>query len=326
MGSVSKPHLVFGAAGFNTGSAFPTAEHAREVLDAVEKAGIKQLDTAQLYGLSEQILGEIKASERFIIDTKHVGGFAPGESTREKVVARGLESLKKLGVDKVNIFYIHAPDNSVPLEETLAGIDDLYRQGKFEKFGLSNFNADEVRAVLKITKEKGFVPPTVYQGNYNAVARKLESDLFPLFRENGISFYAYSAIAGGFLTKSKEQLLQESGGEGRWSKSSPIGQMYHKLYNRPKLLEALDIWEKTAAEAGIPKAEMAYRWAAYHSALKEQFGDAIVLGASKISQLEQTVAGLQNGPLPEEVVKKIDDIWELVKDEAPRDNFEIQRK
>lgn len=214
----------------------------------------------------------------------------------------------------------------MPLEETLAGIDDLYRQGKFERFGLSNFNADEVRAVLKITKEKGFVAPTVYQGNYNAVARKLETDLFPLLRENNISFYAYSAIAGGFLTKSKEQLLQESGGEGRWSKKTVVGEMYHKLYNRPKVLKALDLWSETAAAAGIPKAEMAYRWTAYHSALKEHLGDAMVLGASKISQLQQTVEGLGNGPLPEEVVKKIDDIWELVKDEAPTDNFEVLRK
>ncbi|KAL6864578.1 NADP-dependent oxidoreductase domain-containing protein [Trichoderma novae-zelandiae] len=326
MGSVSKPLLVFGTAGINTGGSFPTAEQAAELLDAVERAGIKQLDTAQLYGLSEQILGEVKAAERFTIDTKHIGGWTPGESTREKVVARGLESLRKLGVDKVNIFYIHAPDNSVPLEETLAGIDDLYRQGRFEKFGLSNFNADEVRAVLRITKEKGFVAPTVYQGNYNAVARRPETDLFPLFRDNGIAFYAYSAIGGGFLSKSKEQLLQASGGEGRWSKKTEVGEMYHKLYNRPKVLEALDKWSETAAAAGIPKAEMAYRWVAYHSALKEHLGDAIVLGASKISQLQQTVDGLDNGPLPEDVVKKIDDIWELVKDESPTDNFETRRK
>lgn len=107
MGSVSKPLLVFGTAGVNTGGAFPTAEQAAELLDAVEKVGIKQLDTAQLYGLSEQILGELKAGERFTIDTKHIGGWTPGESTREKVVARGLESLRKLGVDKVLSSTVH---------------------------------------------------------------------------------------------------------------------------------------------------------------------------------------------------------------------------
>lgn len=102
MGSVSKPRLVFGTAGIDTGGAFPTAELATELLDAVEQAGIKQLDTAQLYGISEEILGKIKAAERFTIDTKHIGGWKPGESTREKVVARGLESLRRLGVDKVS--------------------------------------------------------------------------------------------------------------------------------------------------------------------------------------------------------------------------------
>ncbi|KAL7943711.1 NADP-dependent oxidoreductase domain-containing protein [Trichoderma barbatum] len=323
--SSPRPRLVFGAASINTDSAFPTAEQAAELLDVIDKVGIKQIDTAQLYGISEQILGELKASSRFTIDTKHIGGWLLGQSSRARVVERGLESLQKLGMDKVHIFYLHAPDASQPLEETLAGIDDLYRQGKFEKLGLSNFNVDEVKAVLKITKEKGYVAPTVYQGNYNPVARKSETELFPLLRENGISFYAYSAIAGGFLTKTTEQLKQASGGEGRWSKETGMGQMYHTLYNKPKFLEALDIWNETSTVSGIPKAELAYRWVAYHSALKDHLGDGIVLGASKITQLEQTVAGLNNGPLPESIVKTIEDIWQLVKDDSPMDNFDLRR-
>ncbi|KAL6793745.1 Aldo/keto reductase [Trichoderma sp. SZMC 28013] len=323
--AASRPRLVFGTANFNTGGAFPTVEQASEVLDAVEKVGIKQLDTAQLYGTSEEILGKLKAPSKFTIDTKHIGGWLSGQSARARVVERGLESLQKLGVDKVHIYYLHAPDPEEPLEGTLAGINDLYLQGKFEKFGLSNFNVDELKAVLKIVKEKGYVAPTVYQGNYNPVARKSETELFPIFRENGIAFYAYSAIAGGFLTKSSEQLQQGSGGEGRWSKETSIGQMYHTLYNRPKFLEALDIWNEASNVSGIPKAELAYRWVAYHSVLKEHLGDGIVLGASKITQLEQTVAGLNNGPLPESVVKTIEEVWQLVKDESPLDNYDTRR-
>ncbi|KAL6693346.1 NADP-dependent oxidoreductase domain-containing protein [Trichoderma pleuroticola] len=323
--AASRPRLVFGAANFDAGLAFPKIEQAAEVLDAVERVGIKQVDTAQLYGTSEEFLGKLKASSRFTIDTKHIGGWVPGQSTRARVVERGLESLQKLGVDKVHIFYLHAPDPKASLEETLAGVDDLYRQGKFEKFGLSNYNADEVKAVLKIVKEKGYVAPTVYQGNYNPVARRSESELFPIFRENGIAFYAYSAIAGGFLTKSSEQFRQGPGGEGRWNKESSLGQMYHALYNRPKFLEALDIWNEASNVSGIPKAELAYRWVAYHSALKEHLGDGIVLGASRITQLEQTVAGLNNGPLPESVVKTIEEVWQLVKDESPMDNYDTFR-
>ncbi|KAL6817479.1 Aldo/keto reductase [Trichoderma camerunense] len=321
----SGPRLVFGTANFDKGLAFPTAEQAAEVLDAVEKVGIKQLDTAQLYGTSEEILGKLKAPSRFTIDTKHIGGWVDGQSTRARVVERGLESLQKLGVDKVHIFYLHAPDPKEPLEGTLAGINDLYLQGKFEKFGLSNYNVDELKAVLKIVKEKGYVAPTVYQGNYNPVARRSETELFPIFRENGIAFYAYSAIAGGFLTKTSEQFQKGFGGEGRWSKETGLGQMYHTLYNRPKFLEALDIWNEASNVSGIPKAELAYRWVAYHSVLKEHLGDGIVLGASRITQLEQTVAGLNNGPLPDSVVKTIEEVWELVKDESPMDNYDLLR-
>ncbi|RFU77872.1 alcohol dehydrogenase [Trichoderma arundinaceum] len=324
--SAPRPRLIFGVANVTGDGAFRTTEQATELLDVVEKEGIKQLDTAQLYGTSEQILGEIKAPSRFIIDTKHIGGWTPGSSSREEVVKRGLDSLKKLGVDKVNIFYIHAPDPDEPLEGTLAGINDLYHQGRFEKFGLSNFNAEEVKAVLKITKEKGYVAPTVYQGNYNPVARKTETDLFPILRENGIAFNAYSAIAGGFLTKSPEQLKQATGGEGRWSKETGVGQLYHTLYNKPSFLKALEIWSEVSNSSGIPKAELAYRWVAYHSILKENLGDGIVLGASRITQLQQTVAGLNNGPLPESVVKTIDDVWQVVKDDSPMDNYDVRRK
>ncbi|KAH6608259.1 alcohol dehydrogenase [Trichoderma cornu-damae] len=318
--------LIFGTANVNDGGAFSTAEQTLELLDALEKEGIKQIDTAQLYGTSEQLLGEIKAPSRFLMDTKHIGGWLPGVSSRAEVVQRGLESLKKLGVDKVNVFYLHAPDDTNPLEDTLAGVNDLYQQGKFEKFGLSNFNVEEVKAVIEITKEKGFVAPTVYQGNYNPISRKTETDLFPLLRENGISFYAYSTMAGGFLAKSVAQLTQPSGGDGRWDKSTIIGEVYHAMYNKPKLLEALVQWEEISKSSGIPKAELAYRWVAHNSILKEHLGDGIVLGASRISQLQQTVAGLNNGPLPESAAKAIDDIWQLVKDDALADNFDTRRK
>lgn len=106
MSSVKQPRLVFGTANVTAGStAFSTVEETVELLDAIEKLGIKQLDTAQLYGTSEQLLGQVNAASRFTIDTKHIGGWVPGNSSRAKVVERGLESLKKLGVDKV--FYSH---------------------------------------------------------------------------------------------------------------------------------------------------------------------------------------------------------------------------
>ena len=97
--------------------------------------------------------------------------------------------------------------------------------------------------------------------------------------------------------------------------------MYHKLYNRPSLIQALAEWEHIAQDAAVPKAALAYRWMAYHSTLKSKFGDGTVVGASRISQLEQTLGALEDGPLDEKTVMRIEHIWAMVKDEAPIDNF-----
>lgn len=219
----------------------------------------------------------------------------------------------------MNVYYLHAPDRETPLEETLAGIDELYRAGKFKFFGLSNFRANEVLDVVRVAKEKGFVAPSVYQGNYNAVSRRVETELLPVLREHNIRFYAYSPIAGGFLTKTKEQLL--GGGEGRWDPNSPFGKVYHSVYGNPLMLDALDEWGSIASSAGVSKAELAYRWIFYHSDLRRELNDAVVVGASRISQLEQTLAAIEHGPLDADSVKRIDAIWEKIKDVAPLDNF-----
>lgn len=87
--------------------------------------------------------------------------------------------------------YLHQPDRTVPFAETYSAMNEAYRAGKFEHFGLSNFSADEVEEAVTMCKEKGWVVPTVYQGLYNAVARNGEDKLFPVLRKHGIKFYSY---------------------------------------------------------------------------------------------------------------------------------------
>lgn len=134
-----------------------------------------------------------------------------------------------------------------------------------------------------------------------------------------MAFYAYSPIAGGFLAKTKEQILNPP--PGRWDPSTLLGQIYHKLYNKPAMLAALDTWGEISKDTGIPKAELAYRWIAYHSILRGELGDGIIVGATSIDQLKQTLKGLKNGPLSEEVAGRINDIWKSVEHQAPLDNF-----
>ncbi|KAJ0426601.1 NADP-dependent oxidoreductase domain-containing protein [Aspergillus carlsbadensis] len=313
--------LIFGGASFGPTmeSDFTTLEDTTEALDLLEDYGVTTIDTARFYPDSEEWLGEVAAPSRFTIDTKYPGGFASEASSKDGLVASAEESLAALGVDQVDVYYLHAPDRRVPLEDLLSGMHTVYKRGMFKRFGLSNFLPEEVLDVIRICKENNYILPSVYQGNYNAVARHSESLLLPILRKHKIAYNAYSPIAGGFLTKDVETLI--SGGEGRWDPKTPTGGIFTALYGKSWMLEGLRLWGDIAAEAGIPRAELAYRWVAFHSALRGELGDGLIFGARNTGQVEGTLRGLGKGPLPGEVVERIERVWEIVKDEAPLDPF-----
>lgn len=309
--------VVFGTASFGSSEEYTTPEQLANVFSILKKHNVKILDSAQLYGPSEVTLGSVKAGDKFTIDTKWLGGWQKGISTKQYMIDSAKESIKKLGVEQVDIFYIHAPDYGVPFEETLSGVNEVYKSGAFKRFGLSNFSPDDVQKTYDVCKANNYVLPTVYQGNYSPVARKAETLLFPIFRKLGISFYAYSPLAGGFLTKTKQQIAD---GAGRFN-AEAIGGMYKDMYTKPSYLEALAKWEKIANDVGCSRADLAYRWVTYNSPLKPEHGDAIIVGASRPAQLDQTLTGLEKGPLPQGAIKAIDEIWEEIKADAPLDNF-----
>ncbi|UZJ56743.1 hypothetical protein CBS101457_006063 [Exobasidium rhododendri] len=308
---------VFGAASF--GKNFTDTEEMKAIYEVLLADGCHNIDTARIYGESEVLLGKTGAGSKFTIDSKTAGGFTKGVDTGKQILKNIKESVQKVGVKQIDIYYFHSPDPSLDLEDQLSGVQKAYEEGLIKRFGLSNFNAETVTKAHEIATKNGWLLPTVYQGNYNAVARKQETVLFPTLRKLGISFYAYSPIAGGFLTKTKAQ-VQGGKDAGRFSKGDAYSEMYHKLYNRPLLLNALENWENAAKEANVSKAEMAYRWVAFSSSLNKQHGDAIIFGASKKEQVKETLQWLKSGPLPESAVKQIESIWKDIEHEAPLDN------
>ena len=188
------------------------------------------------------------------------------------------------------------------------------------QFGVSNYLPQDVQKIYDIQAAAGSVLPTVFQGNYNAVSRHIEEDLFPLLRKLKMSFYAYSPSAGGFLVKDSAQIRSKEV-EGRFGGKDFLGDMYHAMYSKESLLQALDEWNEIAKHAGISRAALAYRWITYHSALKKEHGDGVIIGARTLSQLEETLNTIDAGPLAKEVAAQCNKIWETVKKDAPRDNF-----
>lgn len=142
--------------------------------------------------------------------------------------------------------------------------------------------------------------------------------LFPTLRKLGISFYAYSPLAGGFLTKNKEQIAE---GAGRFKRGEFIGDMYSEMYAKDSFLEALSEWADIAKEEGVTRADLAYRWMRYSSPLKHEQGDGIIIGASSVDQLKETLSSINGGPLSDKAVKRIDEVWKKIAKDAPLDNY-----
>lgn len=185
---------------------FDTPDEVKAFLDTFYERGGRHLDTSRNYspsaqGSSEPRLGAADAGSRFNIDTKILGvpGNGPFHTAAQikSSIDASVADLKLPDGVKVDIMYLHIPDRDTPLEETCEAMNQAYQEGKFKRFGISNYTADEVEQIVAICKNKGYVAPTVYQGQYNPLVRSGEDVLFPVLRKHDIAFYAYSPAAAG---------------------------------------------------------------------------------------------------------------------------------
>ncbi|KAJ7486207.1 NADP-dependent oxidoreductase domain-containing protein [Mycena galericulata] len=311
------PTLIFGGA--SVGSTYTTPDALADLLTALKAQDIHRIDTAARYpsanpGESERLLGATAAARQgFTIDTKILilseaaGSLAP--AAVEKSLRESYERLD-LGTDTaINVLYCHAPDPTTPLEEQAAGLDAQYKKGLFKQLGVSNFPPEMLERFFEICERKGFVKPTVYQGQYNLVSRASEATLFPILRRHGIVFNAYSPLGGGFLTGK----FTSGDTEGtRFAEGSPFAPMLRAQFDKTVMHDAVRALDESLATyaPGVSKVEVSLRWVCFHSALGS--GDGVILGASSPAQLVQNVVGIRNGPLPEEVVAAVDAIWHTV--------------
>jgi aflatoxin B1 aldehyde reductase len=208
------------------------------------------------------------------------------------------------------IFYLHAPDNKTPIEETLAEIDALHKENKFDEFGLSNYASWQVAEIVYLCKQRGYVLPTVYQGPYNVFCRTIEPELLPCIRRLNMRFLAYNATAGGLLT-GKYEKVDEKPSEGRFKNP-----MYQDRYWKKENFDAVERLKSVCASHNIAPADAAHRWLVRHSQLDAAKGDGVIIGASKLSHLEQNVAACRRAdPLPEAVLLEIEAANASIKDQ-----------
>lgn len=285
------------------------------ILDTFFSHGHTELDTARMYaeGTTEEHLAKLDLKDASL-DTK-VYPSTPGLHKPANLRDKFKESLKALQREKVWVFYLHAPDRSVPFEETLEEVNKLYNEGLFEIFGLSNYAAWEVAEIVGICKAKNYVQPKIYQAMYNAITREIEPELVPCCRKFGLRIVIYNPLAGGFFAGKVSSATGEVEKGGRFDDSSAMGQMYRKRYLHNGYFQALELLKSVVSKHDLRLTEVALRWCQHHSVLTEK--DGVILGASSAAQLEQNCADSEKGPLPEEVIAALDQAREIVGKDVP---------
>eukprot|EP00405_Crypthecodinium_cohnii_P020809 CAMPEP_0206483208 /NCGR_PEP_ID=MMETSP0324_2-20121206/39295_1 /ASSEMBLY_ACC=CAM_ASM_000836 /TAXON_ID=2866 /ORGANISM="Crypthecodinium cohnii, Strain Seligo" /LENGTH=395 /DNA_ID=CAMNT_0053961227 /DNA_START=82 /DNA_END=1269 /DNA_ORIENTATION=+ len=313
---------------------------AKSDLTKVPAYGNKSMvDTARVYqqafgdgGDSESTIRNIIAATpelqgQIHLATKAISQVPPHFSlSRDSLMAQSEVSMQRLGTDCIDLYYLHMPDVKTDLNDTLRGIKELHEQGKIKEFGLSNFPAWLVVDIWYRCKALGMVQPTVYQGMYNILTRSLEPELVAVCREFNIRLYAYNPLAGGILSGRYTTIEDmKTATEGRFSsefdnafsKQVKAGALYQMRYAHQQIFDGINTIKKAMDEVNADKpadekltmVDVALRWMLFHSYLTK--GDGIILGFSKVQQLEQNLAAWQGGPLPQSVVDACDVAWQL---------------
>ncbi|MCJ1462630.1 Aflatoxin B1 aldehyde reductase member 2 [Pseudocyphellaria aurata] len=313
-----KPRVILGAMTFgpdeSAGARVTSLDEYNKCLDYFQAQGYNELDTARTYvgGKQEAFTSEAHWKERGLSLATKWYPQQPGQHKPEVINEQLNVSLKELKTDCVDIFYLHAPDRSVPFEETLEAVNELHKEGKFIELGLSNFTAFEVAEIVITCRERGWVRPTVYQGMYNAITRSIEHELIPCCHRYGLDIVIYNPLAAGLF--SGKIKTGEIPSEGRFSKGS-FGAVSRNRYFKDATFDALRLIEPVAQKHNLTLLEVALRWCTHHSALRMQNGgrDGVIIGVSSFGQLESNLKDLEKGPLPVDVVKVLDDAWLLTK-------------
>ena len=289
---------------------------AGRMVDLAMDRGINFFDTANAYndGRSEAILGEfLKGRRDRVVLASKVGAQAatPDHSplARQSILANIDASLRRLQTDYLDLYYLHRPDYASPIDETLEAMDEVVRAGKVRYPAASNFAAWQMCRMLAISEKQGYQPPMVSQPIYNLLARAIEQEYVPFCKESGISMVVYNPLAGGMLT-------------GKQQRERPLpgtrfdnNELYLDRYWHPACFDAVDALRGIAESAGRSLIDLSLNWLLHHTS-----ADCVILGASKIEQLEQNLDAMDRGPLAAETVAACDAVWQTLRGVTPKYN------
>jgi aryl-alcohol dehydrogenase-like predicted oxidoreductase len=290
---------------------------AHRTLDYCVDHGINFIDTANVYtgSKSESITGNWLARNRqkVVLATKVFGKMGDGPEDRglsKAAILKAIDaSLTRLQTDHVDLYYLHQPDYSVPIDETLEAMESLVKAGKVRYPASSNYSSWQVTEMLCIAARNHYTPATVTQPMYNLLARGIESEYLPMAKHFGVATCVYNPLAGGMLT-GKQQREQPQAGT-RFDNN----QMYLDRYWHPAYFDAVDKLAQVARDAQRTLVSLSLNWILHHTTV-----DCVILGASRLEQLQQNLATLADGPLPQAALDACDEVWRTLRGVTPKYN------
>jgi aryl-alcohol dehydrogenase-like predicted oxidoreductase len=291
------PRLALGTMNFGKRTLEP---EAREIIARAEEQGVCLLDTANVYndGESERVVGRAIKGRRdaFLVATKmglgRAGKGVEGLS-RSRVLAACDESLERLATDHIDIYYLHAPDDATPIEDTLEGLSVLLEAGKIRSWAVSNYASWQILEMLQLCEKSGMNKPVMSQVIYNVLIRQLEHEYFKFTARYRLHSTVYNPLAGGLLSGKYRPGSQWEAG-GRFDKNS----MYQRRYWTERLLGLVANYEKIAAPLDL--VSFAYAWVAGRPGV-----DSILIGPGSVEHFDAAVRGSKEVIAPD-LAKRID--------------------
>jgi aryl-alcohol dehydrogenase-like predicted oxidoreductase len=268
-----------------------TESHAQ--LDAFAEAGGTLVDTADVYcgGVSEEIVGRWLAKQpegvrdQVVVATKGRFSMGPGPNdlgTSRRHLRRALDaSLRRLGVEHIDLYQLHAWDPVTPLEETLSFCDDAVHAGKVGYVGLSNFTGWQIQKACDLVDRRGWAPIVTLQPQYNLLVREIEWEIVPACQENGLGLLPWSPLGGGWLT-GKYSRDERPSGATRLGEDPDRGvEAYDRRSVQARTWDVVDAVRAVAEGRSATMAQVALSWLAARPAVT-----SIIVGARTLAQLE----------------------------------------
>ncbi|MCX7747642.1 MAG: L-glyceraldehyde 3-phosphate reductase [Clostridia bacterium] len=285
-------------------------ENAREMIRGSFDLGITHFDLANNYGppygSAEETFGRIlkmdlaSYRDELVISTKAGYDMWPGPygewGSKKYMVASLDQSLKRMGLDYVDIYYSHRPDPETPLEETMSALDLVQRQGKALYVGISSYNVEQTKQAVDILRQLG-TPCLIHQPSYSMFNRLVEDGLLSLLENEGVGSIAFCPLAQGLLTDKYLKGIPEGSRAAGPSIFLNAKNITEDVLNKIRILNEL------AASRGQSLAQMALAWV-----LRGGRVTSALIGASRLSQIVENVKTIQNLHFSQEELNKIDEI------------------